>query len=236
MGTTAPSPGGMPGDEAAAVDDEGVVDGNAFGAPPPPPAEPASDATEVANVATDTASERKAAPLLIYKATLTLAVFEARDAMDAIEKLAKEAGGYLVSRNDLSIVVRVPAGKFDTALQKMSEQGDELHRDIEVSDVTEQYNDLEIELKNAEAVRERLAQLLDKAQNVEEALAVEEQLARLTDKIERIKGKLKLLRELVSFSTITVRFEARPVDKVRPNVELPFPWLKELGLPELLSL
>jgi len=212
--------------------------GNSLGAPqpPPPPSDSAAGEAATADPSAVLASEEKQAPLLIYRATLTMAVFETKKVMDAIEALAKAIGGYLVARDDLSITVRVPASKFDGALNDIAKQGDELHRQVEVSDVTAEFNDLSIELKNAEVVRERLVVLLDKAQKVEEALAVEAELARLTDKIERIKGKLKLLRELVAFSTVTVRFEARPVERVDSHVQLPFPWLKQLGLVELLSL
>ena|SRR6187399_735411 len=232
---------GAPSEPAADADVDAKA-GNTLGAPapapepapPPPPGEAAPESTPAnANVL---ATGDKPTPLLIYKATLTMAVFEVRKSMDAIEQFAKKGGGYLVARDDLTITVRVPAPRFDAALNEIAKEGDELHRQVEVTDVTEQYNDLSIELKNAEAVRERLVVLLQKAQNVKEALAVEEQLARLSDKIERIKGKLKLLNELVTFSTITVLFQARPVEKINSNVTLPFPWLKQLGLPELLSL
>lgn len=238
MGGAAPAPApnvAMPEEGA-----EQTAGGNAFGAPAPTaPSDGGSDEAAPARAgegAQVLATGEKSTPLLIYRATLTMAVFETRKVMDAIEVLAKATGGYLVARDDMTITIRVPASKFDGALDDIAEKGDELHRQVEVSDVTEQYNDLTIELKNAEAVRERLVVLLERAQKVEEALAVEAELARLTDKIERIKGRLKLLKELVAFSTVTVRFEARPVERIDSKVQLPFPWLKQLGLAELLSL
>jgi len=237
--TPTPAPAAAPAPGAPGEPEADMSSGNTLAAPaPPPPPSDAANPREPANAepAAVLASEDKPAPLLIYRATLTMAVFETKKVMDAIEALAKAIGGYLVARDDLSITVRVPASKFDGALNDIAKQGDELHRQVEVSDVTAEFNDLSIELKNAEVVRERLVVLLEKAQKVEEALAVEAELARLTDKIERIKGKLKLLRELVAFSTVTVRFEARPVERVDSNVQLPFPWLKQLGLVELLRL
>lgn len=209
---------------------------NELGAPPAPndpatsqPEPPAAGQVPLSKPDTE-------GPLLIYRATLTMAVFETRKVMDAIERMAKEAGGYLVNRNDGQITVRVPARSFDNALDQFAKQGDELRRDVQVSDVTEQYSDLAIRLRNAESMRDRLEALLEKVSNVEEALAVEAQLERVAGTIELIKGKLKRLRELIAFSTITVVFEARPVDKVKSKVELPFLWLKQLGLPELLEL
>jgi len=225
----------------APADDAAAWDGNALGAQQPaPPSDAGGGAEAAGGTAGPTepvlATGEKPTALLIYRATLTMAVFETRKVMDAIEALAKATGGYLVARDDMTITIRVPASKFDAALDDIAGKGDELHRQVEVSDVTEQYNDLTIQLKNAEVVRERLVVLLERAQKVEEALAVEAELARLTDKIERIKGRLKLLKELVTFSTVTVRFEARPVERIDSKVQLPFPWLKQLGLGELLSL
>lgn len=177
-----------------------------------------------------------AGPMLIYRATINMAVFETRKAIDAVEKLAKDSGGYLVSREDTRITVRVPATKFDGTLDKVAKLGDLLHRNVNVQDVTAEYTDLSIRMRNLEVMRTRLEELLQKANKVEDALAVERELERVTSELERLKGRLKLLAELVSFSTITVEFQPRPVDHVDSKVHLPFPWLDQLGLGELLRL
>ncbi len=198
--------------------------------------EPSNGAQPTSPSAAATSGEERRAPLLIYNAQLTLAVFEAAKAIDVIEKLAVDSGGYLVQRGDRHITIRVPAKAFRPALDKVETLGDELHREVNVSDVTEEFSDLQIRLQNARAVRLRLEELLRQATNVEDALAVQKELERVTEEIERTLGRLKLLSELVAFSTITVRFEARPTDVGGSRVTLPFPWLHELGLPSLLSM
>jgi hypothetical protein len=175
-------------------------------------------------------------PMLIYRATIHLAVFEARKSIDEVEALAKSLGGYLVQRSDASIVVRVPAKTFDSALETVSKVGDELHRQVQVQDVTAEFRDMQIRLKNLQAVRTRLALLLDRAKTVEEALRVERELERVAGNIESIKGKLKFFSELIAFSTITVNFQARPAESISSDVNLPFPWLNRLGLGRLLDL
>jgi hypothetical protein len=167
---------------------------------------------------------------------LTLAVFETKDAIDAVEELARSRGGYLVSRADQTVTIRVPAKAFQAALGGVSKLGDELHREVNVRDVTEQFADMEIRLRNAEAVRERLQALLAKAARIEDALAVERELERITQTIEQMKGRLRLFGELIAFSTITVNFHARPQDQVGSEVRLPFEWLRALGLPPLMNL
>jgi len=199
---------------------EGAVD---------PGQEPGTAAPETATDAT------VAAPLLIYTANLVMGVFEAAEAIDQTQKLARNAGGYLVRRDDQSITVRIPAAKFHGTLSEVMKLGDVRHRDVQVQDVTEQFYDLQVRLRNAEAVLARLHALLDRAQSVKDALAVEAELARVAGQVEQLKGKLKVLRELIAFSTITVRFDAQPVEQLESNLTLPFAWLDSLGLGNLLD-
>ncbi len=181
-------------------------------------------------------AEAVRAPLLIYRADIILAVFEVNKGLDVVEKIARDAKGYLVSRRDDSVTVRVPATGFDGSLQAVLKLGDVLQRNLQVDDVTAEMNDLTTRLKNAEAMRARFEQLLSSAKTTEEALKVEEQLGRITGEIESIKGKLRLMSELVAFSTITVSFRPVVSDKVNSKFKLPFTWLNDLGLSKLLSL
>lgn len=201
--------------------------------PPPPPAPPSPSQPDA-----QTSPERPEAikPLLIYMATYHMAVFETEKAIDAVQTLAKELDGYLVRRDDTSIVVRIPSERYRGALDRIGKLGDVIHREETVEDVTEQFMDLMTRLRNARVVRDRLAQLLAQAKDVKDALEVERELARVTTQIEVMEGKLKRLRELVAFSTITVRFEPVPSEQIRSNVRLPFPWLERIGLQNLLNL
>ncbi len=182
-------------------------------------------------------TDDRRSPILIYKADFTMSVYEVQKSIDAVEALSKKAGGYLARRDDASITIRVPAGEFQNAVVDLSKLGDVLNRNVVAEDVTGEYRDLEVQLQNNLALRDRYAKLLDKAQKVEEALQIEQELGRITGEIERIKGRLKLLTELAQYSTITVRFAPRVDQQVQggPFV-LPLPWLGNLGLPRLLQL
>ncbi len=214
--------GGMPARKEAPPSGQDVAPPTAPDQPGLPPAE-----------STPTDQSRK--PLLIYSARLGLAVFKVQEQLDTIEKLAKERGGYLVTRTQNEIRVRVPAEHFQAAIEAILKLGDVNFRQVTTDDVTAEYTDLEIRLNNALSVRSRLQALLDKAQKVEEALQVERELQRLTDEIETMKGRLKLLQELAAYSTIDVAFQERS-SALKSRVELPFPWLESMGLEHLLSL
>ena len=201
----------------------------------PGPSGPPPTATDAATSVT-AEPIKPAAPLLIYTATLQLSVFQVAEALDKAFAVAQELGGYLVSRSNNAITFRVPAEKYRQALSAAAALGDVVSRNESVQDVTDQFRDLETQLKNARAVRARLEQLLSQANNVAEALKVEEQLGRVTAQIESFEGKLKRMRELIRFSTLTVQFSPRQTDHVAPRVRLPFDWLHQLGLSPLLSL
>ena len=173
--------------------------------------------------------------MLVYRAHLGLFVFKVQDNLDTIEGWAVASGGYLVNRGQNYIQVRVPASYFEKTIARIAELGDVHQKEISADDVTAQYTDLEIRLKNALSVRQRLQDLLDEATNVEEALEVERELRRLTDEIETMKGQMKLLRELATYSTIFVQFSERSVE-LKSRVRLPFPWLDTMGLQHLLDL
>ena len=175
--------------------------------------------------------------VLIYTAQLRMAVFEVDKALNDVEALARSLGGFLSHRTDTEITIRIPAAQFDDALKGISKKGDVLTRNVQVEDVTEEFLDVTLRLKNARQVRDRIAQLLVNAKNVEESLEVERELNRLSGEIERLEGRLKYLQNRAQYSTITVTFQPEQVDEV-PNsaFQLPFPWLRELGLGRLMNL
>jgi hypothetical protein len=172
--------------------------------------------------------------MLIYTATLILAVYQVESSLDRIEELARSVGGYLANRSDAQIIVRIPRAKFQEALAGTEKLGDVLHRDVQAEDVGDQVVDLEARLKSARAVRERLSQLLQGATATKDALEIERELARVMADIESMEGKLQLFADKMAYSTLTVRFQALHTNEVHAMARLPFPWLQELGLSPLL--
>ena len=199
--------------------------------PPPPPGAPAptSTSTPVAQ------GETRELQLLIYTARVTLAVYQVDRGLAEVERIARESGGYLSQKRDQEITIRVPRARFEGSLAAIDKIGDVVHRDIQAQDVTDEFVDTEIRVRNARAMQARLRQLLERAP-VKEALEIEKELARVTQEIELLEGKLKLLRDKIAYSTITVSFQPRGSTIQATRLRLPFPWLSSLGLPGLLTL
>jgi hypothetical protein len=209
---------------------------NRPGGPPPPPPPPPPGTPEPAKADAGQVAQIRA-PMLIYTAQITMAVFEVAAGLAKVEALGKELGGFVAKRDDRSVTIRVPAARFDDAVGRIEVFGDMVHRNVQAEDVTEQFHDLEVRLGTARAVRQRLTELLAKAVKVEDSLAIERELDRVVGEIERLEGKVKFLRDRAAFSTITVSFDAKPKEQVGGGqVRLPVPWLHNLGLRRLLSL
>jgi len=173
--------------------------------------------------------------LVIYTAHLALAVYRVEDSLAAAERLAKDHGGFVARKQDREIVVRVPRARFAQALSGVEKVGDVLHRDVTALDVTEEHVNLEIRIRNARAMQARLTELLARA-SVKDSLEIEKELSRVTGELELLEGKLKVLRDRVAYSTITVSFQERAPESAMRSPRLPFPWLGAIGLPHLLSL
>jgi hypothetical protein len=214
---------------------------NHHGVPPTKPTGPTTRVPPTSGAPTSnpppatTAPQPRREALLIYTAVLTLAVYQVDASLAHIEELARGMGGYLASRTDTSIVVRVPRARFQDALTAVVKLGDVLHRDIEAQDVSDRVVDLEARLKNARAVRDRLAQLLQGATATKDALEIEKELARVMGQIEVMEGQLQLFADKIAYSTVTVNFQPLHTSDVHALARLPFPWLSELGLAQLLE-
>ncbi len=202
--------------------------------PPAPPKQPQARDPKPAPVQHEAVVQR--GPMLIYTAEIAMAVFEVNVQLGKVEQIARDLGGFMAKRADRSITIRVPASKFDEAVRRVEGVGDVIARNVTAQDITEEFHDLELRLKNARATQARLLELLAKASKVDEAVLVERELDRVSSEVERIEGRIKLLRDRAAFSTITVSFQAKPVESVSSKVRLPAPWLYNLGLTRLLTL
>jgi hypothetical protein len=229
------APAAAPAPEAPPMRNElAAPAGGAQKAPPPPPPPPGEKKPDTATRADGNEAPHETA-MLIYTARVTMAVYQVDQGLAAVEKIARDAGGYLALKRDREITIRIPRARFDATLVQIDKIGDVLHRDVQAQDVTDEFVDTEIRIKNARAMQVRLKVLLDKA-NVKEALEIEKEMRRVTEELELLEGKLKLLKDKIAYSTITVAFEARGSAIQSTRIKLPFPWLMQLGLPALLQL
>jgi hypothetical protein len=149
---------------------------------------------------------------IIYTADVELVVEEFNSIPSQVETLVEDFEGYIAGSTVTGTpghprsgkwTIRVPVeryGKFLTAVQKLGE----VHRvSSDSKDVSEEYYDLETRISNKERQEARLLELLaDATGKLEEVLSVERELARVREEIERMKGRVRVLNDLTSLTTV----------------------------------
>jgi len=110
----------------------------------------------------------------------------------------------------------VPAKNFTSVLTQIKTMGKILSINIQGSDVTQEYVDLESRLRSLKAQERVLLELMGKAETVGDTIAVYTQLSYVQQEIEIIKGRMQYLDDLVAFSTIQVYLKEPDVEEREP--------------------
>lgn len=137
------------------------------------------------------------------------------DETDAKAKeIAKNLGGYITNstsqvnqsgKKQGTLTIRVQADKYDAMLAELAKIGKVMNQNITGRDVTEEYVDAEARLKTQRELEARLLQLLaEKTANLTAVVEVEQKLANVRENIEKTEGRMRMLKDQASFSTITV--------------------------------
>ena len=151
--------------------------------------------------------------LIIRNASLTLVVPDTEAAMEEINDLVDELGGFIVEANKYqyqegmraSVRLRVPAESLDAALDHIREMATEVRSEnISGQDVTDEYVDRKSSLRHLEATEAKLLEFLEEAEDTEAALAVYDQLREVQAEIEQVKGRIKYLEESAAMATVSV--------------------------------
>jgi PKD repeat protein len=154
--------------------------------------------------------------MIIRTANMQLVVDDVRDTMERITELSESLEGFVVDSSSWKegerivgqITVRVPSSDFNYAMSVLRGMAVEVNSESTSSqDVTEEYVDLEAQLRNMEATEEQLLKLMEKAEKVEDILAIQRELSGVQQNIERTKGRMQYLERTSAMSLIQVLLE-----------------------------
>jgi len=130
---------------------------------------------------------------------------------DAVKKnnayISNEQSYSEYDRMNNVLVIRVPSQHFDKLVEDVSVGVDKFDvKNIDVSDVTEEFVDIQARLKTKKELEQRYIDLLKKATRVSEILEIEREIGYLRADIESVEGRLKYLTDRVGYSTMTITF------------------------------
>jgi len=154
------------------------------------------------------------ASMIIRTGSASIEVAALEKAIERVRQLADRLGGYVGNTSTQTgegqvrsamLVLKIPAGRFDEAVNGLSPFGKVESVTVEAEDVGEEFVDLTARTSNAKRLEERLLALLaTRTGKLEEVVNVERELARVREEIERIDGRLRYLKTRVAMSTLTI--------------------------------
>ncbi len=158
--------------------------------------------------------------MIVKNAEIRLLVKETDAAIDRALQVIGDVNGYIISSKVWyqaangenykysTITIGVPVDQFESAMRRLRSLSIRvLDENASGQDVTDEYVDLQSQLGNLEATRDRIRKFLDNAQTVEESLRINTELTNIEGQIEQVKGRMNYLSNRSAFSTITATFE-----------------------------
>jgi hypothetical protein len=167
---------------------------------------------------------------VVYTAAMDVSVYEIPEALAFAERLPERYDGWVHSRVDNVITLRIPAPRLREAMAEIAALGIVLGKSLIAADVTAEYTDLESRILVLEQLEEQLISLLDQATTVEVALKIRQELERVRIELELARTRMRGLAELIRFSTLTITFAQRGPLTAEIGSNDPFPWVDQLGV------
>ena len=150
---------------------------------------------------------------IVKNGNLNLKVDKVDEAVSEISVIVKSNSGSIFSSNfyqprsnvkNGSLTIKVPVRNFEKTFQEIKEVASlVIQESTSGKDVTEQYIDLQAQLKNRQAEKESYLKFLDVTEKIEDNLKVTTEIYRVQGIIETIQGQIKYLASQTDMSTIT---------------------------------
>ena len=172
---------------------------------------------------------------LVYHGAVTIETLGYEDTVNAVKERIKAYNGIIQDQNEwdgdnswyytdgrgrttnrsMSMTVRIPTKDFDSFMNDMEGTGKIASRSMNVENISRQYSDNEIEIEALEKQQERLLQMMDAADTVEEMIMVEERLSEVQTQLNQKKSRKSTMDTDVEYSTIYLN--VKEVQKYTPQ-------------------
>jgi len=151
---------------------------------------------------------------IITTGTLSLVVHESAlgHVVAELQAIATSLGGYVSTSNVAlagssrggTVVLGVPAGEFQKAVNEAESFGTLKHLSTTATDVTGQVADLGAQVSALEAARTQLEALFARAGTIQALLLVQNEITSVQSQIQQLQAQQRVLANEISFSSLTV--------------------------------
>lgn len=105
------------------------------------------------------------------------------------------------------LMIRIPASNLNEFLSLVSDQSNITRKSESVEDVTLEYVDMDSHKKTLQAEQDRLMELMDKAESIEDLITIESRLSDIRYQIESMESQLRTFDNQVTYSTVYLGIE-----------------------------
>ena len=162
---------------------------------------------------------------LVYSGSIRLQTLEYDKTMKSVHTRITDAGGFVqyedetdgndswyystpsVSTRYAQIEARIPSEQFESFLDSLKEDGQVMNRHINVDIISQTYADTEATAKAYEIEKERLLDMMDKAEKIEDMIAVEQRLSEVEAELNSYRTSLASMDRDVAYSTVSISVE-----------------------------
>lgn len=151
---------------------------------------------------------------IIYTANLNLTVESFGGVADSIVRLSQQFGGFVARANisgntgdsrQGSWTLRVPTEQYRAFLASAGDLGEISSLNEQTKEVTAEFYDVDARIRNKQKEEGRLNKILEERPGkLNDVLTVEREVSRVREEIERMQGRLRVLKDLTSYSTISI--------------------------------
>lgn len=124
--------------------------------------------------------------------------------------------GYQDTRNAY-MQIRIPVEHMDEFVVNVGEWTNIRNKEERVEDVTLRYVDLESRKRALTTEQDRLLELLEKAESVEDIITIEQRLSEVRYELENMESQLRTLNNQIDYSTINLNIQE--VRRLTPTEE-----------------
>lgn len=164
------------------------------------------------------AASQQSSRKLIRTVNMSVETKEYDAVMSTLEQRVTELGGYIENMDNYngsvyngsrssrraSMTARIPAGQLNVFLSEVSEISNVTRRTENVQDVTLDYVDLASHKKTLQAEHDRLLELMERAEYIEDIITIEQRLSNVQYQIESMEAQLRTYDNKVDYSTVNL--------------------------------
>ena len=163
---------------------------------------------------------------IVYTGNLSIQTLEYDKSAASIRKKIKDAGGFSEAESErdndyywysynsgsnntryLNITARIPSEKFEDFINSLSGDGKIMSRSVNAENISQVYANKETYKKSLEKEQERLLEMMDKAETIEDMITVESRLSEVERQLNVYKTDLAQMDKDVEFSTIYIELK-----------------------------